>query len=160
LEAFNAEKQAEKAKRKATAPPSTPLINPTDEDAERLQALINERHVAEWKRRHGEPRGCHAPKTAEVRKMTQAEYSAISTGSYARAETRTVHASGLIADRESNLWSQRAQDYKKLIGAPLCKLRFAGYDPVYVLIITDKPQKPLPAAVWEAKQETATLQPA
>lgn len=156
LAAFNAEKEAEKKARKATAPATISLINPTDEDAERLQALINERHVAEWKRHHGEPKSYHAPKTAEVRKMTQAEYSAISTGSYAKAETRTVHASGMIADRESNLWSQRAQDYKKMIGAPLCKVRFAGYDPIYVLIISDKPQKPLPASVWEAKQETST----
>jgi hypothetical protein len=160
LATFSAERDAAKKAAKATAPPSSPLINPTDVDAERLQALINERHVAEWKRRYGEPRGCHAPKTAEVHRMTQAEYSAISTGAYAKAETRTVHAAGLIGDRESNLWSQRAQDYKKMIGAPLCKVRFAGYDPIYVLIITDKPQKPLPAAVWEVKQETATLQPA
>lgn len=159
LEAFNAGKQAEKAKRKATAPPTIPLINPTDEDAERLQALINERHVAEWVRRHGRPSASYGPKSAEVRKMTQAEYSAISTGAYAKAETRTVHATGLIGDKDSNLWSQRAQDYKARIGPALCKLRFAGYDPIYVLIISDKPQKQLPAAVWEVKPETQ-LQPA
>jgi hypothetical protein len=149
LEAFNAKEKAAKKAAKATAPPPVPLINPTDEDAERLQALINERHAAEWQRHHGKPTEHYKPKAATVERVTQAVYSANSSGSYARAETRTVHASGLLADPPSNMWSQRAQDYKKRIGPALCKLRFAGYDPVRVLVLTDKPQKPLPAAVWE-----------
>lgn len=149
LEAFNAKEKAAKKAAKAAAPPPVPLINPTDEDAERLQALINERHAAEWQRHHGKPTEHYKPKVAAVERITQAVYSANSSGSYAKAETRTVHASGLLADPPSNMWSQRAQDYKKRIGPALCKLRFAGYDPVRVLILTDKPQKPLPAAVWE-----------
>jgi len=149
LEAFNAEQTAAKKAAKAAAPPTIPLINPTDEDAERLQALINERHAAEWQRHHGKPTEHYKPKAAAVERITQAVYSANSSGTYAKAETRTVHASGLLADPPSNMWSQRAQDYAKRIGPALCKLRFAGYDPVRVLILTDKPQKPLPAAVWE-----------
>lgn len=154
LEAFNAKEKAAKKAAKAAAPPPIPLINPTDEDAERLQAIINERHVAEWVRRHGKPTEHHKPKTASVERITQAVYSANSSGSYAKAETRTVHASGLISDPPSNMWSQRRADYAKMIGPALCKIRMAGYDPVRVLILTDKPQKPFPAAVWE------TLNPA
>jgi len=149
LTEFNARIKAQKAKRKAAAPPPLALINPGDEDAERLQVIINERHAAEWIRRHGKPHASYGPKTAEVERITQAVYSANSGGSYSTAETRTLHANGEIADRESNMWSSAAEARAKARGPALCKIRIAGYDPIRVLIITDKPQKALPAATWE-----------
>lgn len=150
--------KAAAAKEKAAKGENCPLINPTDEDAERLQALINERHVAEWIRHHGKPTEHYKPKTASVERITQAVYSANSSGSYAKAETRELCANGEIADRFSNMWSSAAESRKKARGPALCKIRMAGYDPVRVLIISDKPQKPLPAAVWEPRP-VETVQP-
>jgi hypothetical protein len=146
-EAFHAAKKA----RKAAAPKADPcpLINPTDEDAERLQTLINEKHAAEWTRHHGKPTAHYFPKAAQVERITQAVYSANSSGGYARAETRTLHAHGTIADRDSNMWTSAGEAREKARGPAICKIRIAGYDPVRVLILTDKPQKPLPAGVWQ-----------
>lgn len=153
LEAFQAAEQAAKKARKEAAPPTPPLINPTDEDAEKLQALINERHVAEWIKRHGQPTTCYKPKTAQVERITQAIYSANSKGSYAKAETRDIHAGGEVGDRNSNLWTKAAEERRRRLGPVLCKIRMAGYDPVRVLVITDKPQKALPPAVLVPKSE-------
>lgn len=141
--------KAATAKAKAAAGENCPLINPTEEDAERLQALINERHVAEWERHHGKPTEHYKPKVAAVEYVTQAIYSANSKGTYAKAETRGLCADGQLEDRHSNMWTSGAQARAKARGPAVCKIRMAGYDPVRVLVITDKPQKPLPAAVWK-----------
>lgn len=141
--------KAEKAAKPKSATVS--LVNPTLEDAERLQALINERHVADWIRRHGQPTGEHyKPKTAEVCAITQATYSANSSGSYAKAETRGLCGNGQLEEKFSNMWSQSAQDRAKARGPAVCKIRITGYDPVRIIHITDKPAKPLPASVWQA----------
>ena len=119
-----------KAKEKAARPKEPALINPTDEDAERLQSLWNER--------------AKDRPPAPVVRMTQAQYSAVSKGSYAKAETRTLHAGGWLARRASNMWSSEGAAYEKKIGAAQCKIRMCGYSPTQVIIITDKPQKALP----------------
>ena len=154
LAEFNAAQKAAKAAKKAATPAAPPLLNPTNEDAERLQALINEHHLAEWTKRNGQPTTYHKPSPpAKVEHITQAVYSANSKGNYAKAETRDIHAGGLVGDRGSNLWTKAAEERRKRMGPVLCKIRMAGYDPVRVLVITDKPQKPLPAEVWTQQEQ-------
>lgn len=131
---------------KAAAPKSTtpPIINPTLEDAERLQALINAAYLSEWTRQHGDPSRSkyYTPKDpGEVCAIPQAVYSANASGAYAKAETRDLCAGGTIGTK---LWNRKNP-------APVvCKIRTTGYEPLRVVHITDKPAKPLPAAVWDA----------
>lgn len=140
LEAFHGAKKAAKAAApKSTAPP---LINPTLEDAERLQALLNASYLAEWTRHHGTSSKYYTPKEpGEVCAVPQAVYSANSSGSYARAETRELCAGGVFASKSWN---------RKNPAPVVCKIRTTGYEPLRVVHITDKPAKALPAAVWEA----------
>lgn len=146
-EAFKIAKKAAKAAAPKADP--CPLINPTDDDAERLQESINERHAEEWTRHHGKPSEYYKPKTGMVQRITQAVYSENSKGSYAHAETRGLSRNMELADRASNMYSRHETERKKRIGAPVCQIRITGYDPVSVIVLTDKPQKALPVAVWE-----------
>ncbi len=141
-QAFAAGKKAAKAAApKSTAPP---LVNPTLEDAQRLQALFNAANVTRWEGEHGRPvEGAPSyytpPKPAEVWTMTQEQYSAASKGSYSKFETRELCQGGALASKS---WNRK-------VTAPLvAKVRVGGYEPYRVVHITDKPAKPLPAAVW------------
>ncbi len=144
---FEAEQKAEKKARKAIAPPTIPLLNPTEEDAERLQALWNERAKARHDAKPG-AKYARAFENANVRHLTQAEYSAVSKGSYARAETRELRADGNLAGRVFNMYNAEQDKRDKAEGPAVCSIRITGYDPYSVIVLTDKPQKPLPAAVW------------
>lgn len=157
LKAFEDAKKAALAAHKEKVPPC-PLVNPTLADAERLQALINERYRAEWERHHGKPTEWHKPKEpVAVCQITQATYAATSKGAYARAETKEVHGQGIIGDKGSgDRHSNRVRSLRR--GPALCKLRFTGYEPVQVIHITDKPAKALPAAVWEAYAGAPTVE--
>lgn len=141
LEAFKAAEAERKRERKAATPKAPPLINPTDDDAQRLQDLWNaaarERH--EQRNRYGRDF-----QPVAVLRITQAQYAANSKGHYARFETRTIHADARPARRSTNLWSSEGAAYDKSLPAAVCKIRVAGYDPLQVIILTDKPQKPLP----------------
>lgn len=124
-----------------------PLINPTDKDAERLQALWNERAKAERDAR-SDAKYLTAFEPSEVCRITQAQYSEASKGTYARAETREIaHDAELKGS-----W------YNAKTKSPIvCKIRItSGEHAKRVILITDKPQKPLPAQVWE-KYEAAEL---
>jgi hypothetical protein len=145
LEAFKAAMKAEKAARPKDAP--CPLINPTDEDAQKLQDAINAHALSVFRRRHGESQ-FHTFKPAEIIRTTQAIYSAKSKGSYARAGTRGIGPGGELHDEESNMWSKHRQDKAARLGPPLCTVRITGYDPESVIILTDKPQKPFPETVF------------
>ena len=131
-EAFNAAKKAAKK-----AKPVVSLINPTDADAEKLQARLNQ-DAADYARSKGrqpsEPR--------EVKRITQAEFSRFSgpDGAY------------------------QVKEFKFGDVAFKCRKKHAGfYDynaAESVIVLTDKPQKPLPAG-WdavavEAEPETVT----
>jgi hypothetical protein len=139
---------------KATKPKNTepPLINPTDEDAERLQAIWNERarvkHEAKNIYSSESARASHTAqfKPAEVCRIKQETYSAHSKGAYARAETRELCADAMLKPRESNMYSREREAYLSKIGPAVCKIRITSYQ---VIVLTDKPQKPLPAAVWQ-----------
>lgn len=151
--AFNVATKERKAKRKATAPKVPPLINPTDADADRLQAIWN----AIAKERHDKAVAAHRTygdyTPVEVLRLTQAVYSANSKGAYAKVEPRTVHAGGLPGLKSSNMYCSERSEYLKKIGPALFKIRTAGYDPLRVIVITDKPQKALPFDAPEAAEE-------
>jgi hypothetical protein len=149
---------AAKAEAKRNRPPSTkpPLINPTEEDAERLQSIWNERarekhcthHLAKYGRDYAE-----TFKPAAVVRIKQATYSANSKGAYARAETRGLHANAELADRASNMYCAEERKRRERIGPILCEIRQTSggsdwYTPPSVIVLTDKPAKALPAGVW------------
>lgn len=141
--------KAKAAKEKAAKGENCPLINPTDEDAERLQAMLNEQYMADFTRRHGAQSKYYTPKPpAKVQRITQAVYSANSGGTYSKAETRGLCANGVLEDKHSNMWTSAGAARAKARGPALCKIRVTGYEPEIVLVIIDKPQKPLPAGVW------------
>lgn len=148
--------KAEKAKAPKSATPC-PLINPTDTDAERLQALWNERaketHCAAYLKEYGK---AYAPdfEPATVTRITQATYSANSKGSYARAETKGLGALGTLEPRQQFYDYEKQKQAAIERGPNLCKLRVGPgggkqFTPASVVILTDKPQKPFPTAVWE-----------
>lgn len=145
--------EAAKKERKAAAPKKAecPLVNPTDADAERLLALWNERGQAKHKARR--EYGDYKPATIE--RVTQAVYSANSRGTYAKAETRALCALGELQDKNGS-HEYRAKDRR--IGPALCCIRIAGFQPRRIIILTDKPQKPLQAAVWVPNPTLPTVE--
>ena len=155
LEAYEATRKAEKAAAKATKPAPIPLINPTPEDAERLQAVWNER-----KRQHGEERKqrdkyAYIPELegepSQVLKITQAVYSANSGGAYSKTETVEVYANG---------FAPRGYERRTQAGRPVCKIRITSgenYKAARVIILTDKPQKPLPVEVWRQPEPASIM---
>ena len=96
LAAFEAATKAAKKAAKASAPDPVPLVNPTDEDAQRLQNAWNERAKADWIERN--KRNVYTLRELEpstVLRVTQASYSAASKGTYCSASTREVFAGGI-----------------------------------------------------------------
>ena len=137
---------------KASAPKkqACPLVNPTDADAERLQALWNETariEAEERNKRNGWAVSEFQP--SEVLRTTQANYSRQSVGTYCAAGTREVFAGGI----ECGSYYDAARKLREKHGAPVCSVRRTSggsYQASRVIVLTDKPQKPLPLAVWEA----------
>ena len=145
-------KAASKAKRKAN--PTQKLVNPTNEDAERLQTLWNDAGRARHDKAKAESR-LHGEFTpSEVRRMTQAAYSQASKGSYSHFATITVMANGFRHDSRSGRTTARtapiAFKIRKSFGSGSSSLT-----PDRIVIINDKPQKPLPLdwSVLEATPE-------
>jgi hypothetical protein len=154
LAAYEATRKEEKKAAKAKAAPTIPLINPTDEDAERLQALWNQRVIDKGNARMAENKYSYRPELdgeqSKVLRITQAAYSANSGGTYSRAETAEVMAGG---------FAPRGYARRTHSGKAVCKLRVASgenYKAERVIILTDKPQKPLPASVWQQIKQEAT----
>jgi len=156
LAEFEAAKKAAAAVRKATVP-ACPLVNPTDEDAERLQALWNAQVIAKGNERKAKSAYSYCPELegeqSKVLRTTQANYSAVSGGTYSHAATTEIEEGGKART------GYRGQ-YK---GTLCCKLRTASgdnYKARRVIVLTDKPQKPFPAALWvtpAAVESVATL---
>jgi hypothetical protein len=153
LEQFNAETKARKKAAKATAPKLPPLINPSEDDALRLQLLWNSKaqQLFDAGKRTYQTWGDYEP--VKIIKMTQAQYAALSKGAYARAETRPVCANGFHPGRHYGSW----------LGGESFKLR-TGYSgnsfshaPYRIIVLTDKPQKPLPLD-WTAIESPEALQ--
>lgn len=118
--AFAENKRAAK-KERATAPKGPQLINPTMEDAEKLQAVWNG------------VRKSYQSEVQTVKPMTQAEYSTGLMAGYCK--TRDITGGGFMDQTRFN----RA-DFPTV-----AKVRSCGYR---VVVITDKPQKALGAEVW------------
>lgn len=130
-----------KAKEKASKPKTPPLINPTDADAIRLQAIWNEQARAASAR---------CTTDSEIYRMTQEEYSARSKGNHASFETveiteklnrRNRRSAGTEVVFKIRKASGKASDF---------------YAADRVIIITDKPQKPIP---WDAAADIAASKP-
>lgn len=146
---FNQAKKEENAKRKATAPATIPLINPTDEEAEKLQAIWNEAQRADLCKRHMKAYGkdyADEFKPSTVCRMTQKEYSEISKGTYTHAETRGLCRNAELEPRFSNMWRSKEQEKADRRGPAICKIRIADcngstYGAKRVVVLTDKPQK-------------------
>lgn len=144
-------------KSKGAAPKSDPcpLINPTDADAERLQATLNEKTKADLAARKA--RGAWAEEYTEskVLRIPQAVYSRFSKGSYASAQTRGLFRGGAMA----GTYYRANEKLREQFGREVCQVRATSggnYMADRVIVLTDKPQKPLPAAVWElSAQEKA-----
>lgn len=114
-----------KAEIKATKPKSPSLINPTEEDAQRLQGMWN----------------ASAKHPSEIWRMTQEEYSARSRGSYGACESAEVDEQGKKRWESYMGKSGRETVFKIRIGRPSGQ-QIYGAD--RVVVITDKPQKPIP----------------
>lgn len=162
LAAFEEQKKQAAAERKAKTP-ACPLVNPTDEDAERLQTLLNERakaiHCESNIRRYGRDYA-EDFKPSTVCRITQQVYSKVSKGAYARAETRGICKGGEMEPRESNCYRVGEKEARERRGPALCQVRSTGsdgsdYGARRVIVLTDKPQKPLPVAVWNVLEPEA-----
>lgn len=139
LAAFNDSQKAAKkakAKAKATKPQAPQLINPTPDTAELLQAMLNDLERDE--RTH-----------SKTINSTQAAYSSQSKGSYADAETISIGEKGRpmrnYCTGGENEDSQRFCVFK-------VRTYTGGGKAKRVVIITDKPQKPLPFDLIDAKR--------
>lgn len=138
LQAFNdSQKAAKKAKAKAksTKPQAPQLINPTPESAELLQAMLNDLERDE--RTH-----------SKTINSTQAAYSSQSKGSYSDAETISIGEKGLPM---RNYYTAENDSYQRFC---VFKVRTytGGGKAKRVVIITDKPQKPLPFDLIDQKR--------
>jgi len=128
----------EKKSRRASAKPdAVPLINPSREQAEQLQAIWNLRMAATCKGKHS------AAKPNEVYATTQAIYSANSKGDYDPFKTVEIAADGRRVRME---WKGHERVRS---GEPVARIRISTiggefYKPDAVVTITDKPSKPLP----------------
>ena len=123
------------------------LLNPTLEDAERLQKIWN----ANAKKQRESSFGAQLTGQT-VLKLTQAQYSANSKGSYAHCRAIELQQGGA---------QQRRAYYRTAPTAErptICKVRqgptksdgtgYSVYGAYRVIHITDKPGKPLPAETW------------
>lgn len=122
-QASKAKKAASKAKKEAGE--DCPLINPTEADAERLQAVWNEQS----------PRRREKPGVPV--KMTQAQYTDASKG-YGSSGTVVICETGTEHRTKYGKNVTRFSLFK------VRKLRAGCGETDRVVIITDKPQKPLP----------------
>lgn len=136
---FSQAKKEAKAKAKAEKAPATPIINPTDEDAEKLQAFWNAHHDRRRK-------SWEAPSASTVLRITQAEYSANSKGEYAALGMSTVTEFGLPREIRDK---SRAEVYK-------VRTRGGGFSSAKrVIVLTDKPRTPIP---WDAVSDAYAAQ--
>lgn len=142
LAAIKAEMQAAKPKKDAC-----PLINPTKEDAERLMSLWNDAAREKHAQAIKQGRTYGSFEAGKVGYMSQATYSRFSAGTYGNASTRGLKAGGELVGRRDGP------------EGAVCKLRIAEaggwWTPPTIIILEDKPQKPLPASVWAAEPVTA-----
>lgn len=146
LATFNAAVESAKkakaaaAKEKAKKGENCPAINPTKEDAERLMLIWNERAADAHAKAKKEHRTYGEFKPGVVKTTVQATWSEAIKGTYARYESRPLDRGAVLLEKRSK--------------QGLCKVRIGPsqewFTPPTIIILSDKPQKPFPSAVWEA----------
>lgn len=167
LKEFKAWKAEQKAKTQAANKGAPKLINPSLEDAQRLQKIWNDKARERFERLKKEHKRFGEFCPSEVLEITQAVYSANSKGSYCKLETRELCAHGILKPQNYGGWSNARAEYLEKIGDAICKIRTAYKTienpnaktdtPDRIIVITDKPQKNLPACMFEpAAEEAAT----
>ena len=128
-----------KTKAASNKPKPPPLINPTQEQAEKLQALWNKQ--AE-RTKYGKPSEIHA--------MPQAYYSANSGGSYSHFETITLDSHGL------KIWNSGSDNANDKTVRVRVSHGGVSYSADRVIVIEDKKQKELPVDfILPTKEEAA-----
>lgn len=135
LKAYEADEKERKtaAKAKAKANPAPKLINPTPEEARKLQGFLNAR-AGEGK--HAEPIN-----------STQKAYSS-QTGNYGKCETVFI---GEKTEIYAKHWSGKRRQRVKIFKVRIYR---NGFNADRVVILTDKPQKKFPWKLIEkAKSE-------
>lgn len=143
MQASGYEVPAKKPRRASSSEKVTlPLINPTREDAEKLQALWNARMV-----KLAEGKQYVTAKAAVIKELTQAQYSANSKGTYSAFETIELMSNG---DEVSTKWECGT---RVKTGEAVCRIRVSTassetYKPAAIIFISDKPCKSLPIN-WE-----------
>lgn len=152
LAAFKVKQAESRKEQKAKGPKVASLINPTDEDAERLQAAWN----AKAKAQHDRSRNSYSDyKPSSVLRMTQAQYSAVSKGTYSHYDTAEVCEHGQQPRRSYGARADASPTAFKV------RKTYAGGGYTSganrVIVITDKPQKPLPLD-WAAVMDHATAE--
>lgn len=154
LQEFKERTKEKKAQAKAAKKPEPALINPTLEDAQRLQTVWNDHARQRHEKAVKEGRLYSGYIPAEVRSMTQAEYSSASKGSYAHLETVPVCEHGREPKRQ---YGQNVDltpiAFKIRKAYPRSQCTTTAYR---VVVLTDKPQKPLPLD-WEAIEQAALV---
>lgn len=124
--------------RKAPKKQTCPLINPTVEQAEKLQALWN---ADASKKEYGKP--------SERQEVTQAYYSANSQGDYGKFHTISIDKNG------RRIW----QNWQNKSADPVCRVRMSNGSGLYsadrVITLTDKPKKELPIDFEAIDKEAA-----
>lgn len=137
---FATKKKAEKVAAKASKVPC-PLVNPSDEDAERLQEIWNDRYARQPEHRQ------------KVLRMTQAEYSARSGGMHAQCKTVIVCETGCEHRTRYGSTITRHNVFK--VRQTYGQGNFTSL-PDRVIVLTDAPQKPVP---WDAIKKARALCP-
>ena len=124
-------------------PKDPPLINPTREDAEKLQEIWNDEFAKRCKSWYT------PPVRSTVIEMTQDEYAAASKAVYGR-NGNTV----FVGEDGNETYIQYRGNVKE--GA-VCKVRrwFESNQAYRVIILTDKPQKHLPSFALKAEEVKA-----
>lgn len=137
---------------------SVPLVNPTDEDAQRLQDYWNALGLAGHNSQSGAQ---YMPpfQPVEILRMTQAEYSERSKGSYATCAAVEICENAMPYRAFSNLYAEARKAKLESQGKPLVKIRlgrpsgdYQSHRPKAIIVLTDKPRKPLPVEVWDGME--------
>ncbi len=136
---YEVPEKKERRKSKSTAA-AIPLITPTKQDAERLQALWNAQ-MAEAISKHRDAAYMTA-KVADIKEITQAIYSNNSKSEYDKCTTIEVDENG-----KEVCMGWKDNHYQKL-GVAAFRVRVVKsgeiYKPKSVIVLTDKPGKALP----------------
>lgn len=148
-------------KKSSSTKASIPLINPSKEEAIKLQAIWNNSKIRflKEKQNYTEDMINNCFKPAVINEVTQEHYSLNSKGDYSRYNVMELDAQG-------NRVYSHFRNYEMVTsGEPVCRIRYRGdggnlnNGVASILHLTDKPSKPLPIdwANSDIEQEEGAL---